>query len=362
MWAIFGFSTLIISIVMLGIHRYESKWSGIFANNCYYKEGRNQKTKKLYWIEIGVSTNSILDFELKKESWLDRVFKAVGLSKEGLIGKDELERNIYVVSDDERVFSVLNNANMHQELQYFFDSRLHPGFRLKRIVCRAGKIRARFKVLDSDSDYFYLMKLVQPHLRALDELLPDQLLIDEPQRDPYFLKSILLLATSSGLAINGLVQLLRLGFMKVPFIVDTWQLWTMSLFYAAGVVFVLVTGTVVLLARTSRAHLVLFEVLLVGGIGAVMSCVVHLRDLNIDLDSTPASTFNTQVIDKHISRSRKGGTSYYITLAPWNENSSSKRVKVSYTDYGLYAIGGEVDVYQKPGYLNIRWVERIERK
>ncbi len=362
MWAFFGFSTLIISIIMLGVHRYEAKWSGIFANNCYYKEGRNHKTKKLYWIEIGVSTNSILDFELKKESWLDRFFKAIGLSKEGLIGKDELERSIYVVSDDERVFSALQTANMHQELQYFFDSRLHPGFRLKRIVCRAGKIRARFKVMDSDSDYFYLIKLVQPHLRAIDELLPDQLLSDEPQRDPYFLKSILILATSSGLAINGLVQLLRVGFFNVPFIVDAWQLWTMSLVYAAGVMLVLVTGTIVLLARTSRAHLVLFEVLLVGGIGAVISCVVHLRDLNIELDTKPATAFSTQVIDKDISRSRKGGTRYYITLAGWNENSGSKRVKVSYTDYGQYTVGGAVDVYQKPGYLNIRWVERIERK
>lgn len=177
-------------------------------------------------------------------------------------------------------------------------------------------------------------------------------------KDPFVIQAGIILAISTGLAVNGTVQLVRLIWNKVPFTLDTTAMLIDSLYWGAGIVVFLIVLTLGLLGRTARAHLVLIELIFVGSFGAASTSFVELRDINMEFDQSAGVTHQVKTLDKQINRGSKS-TSYNLYLQDWNARNFRNKIQVSGNFYRNVSIGESLIIKQKSGYLKYRWVESI---
>jgi hypothetical protein len=373
MWPFFGLLTLVVACFHLGRKRWQGvAWRGVSSTvhprrrrdgeptpePIAFQFGVGKRNPKD--VELAVSTHTSLDFSCKPESWLDRFFKWTGLTVEQQLGIDELDRAVYLVSDDPRVLDALKgNARACELLKALFCGRPHPDYTAVRLVCQGGLLRLALREASHLPGRSYEMNnQVVPMLRELADLLPRTLPAANRRNDALSLRAILVLTLSSGLALTGLMHLFRLMTFPGAITVSPVQLVLVSLPIGAGLFALLVVAATTLLARSSRLHLVLLEVCLVGSFGAFASGLVAARDLNMSLDRSPASTREAQVLDRSISRSRRGGTRYYLVLSEWPVEGQRK-ARVSYSTYSRTREGDTVALRMREGWLGLPWIESI---
>ncbi len=77
--------------------------------------------------------------------------------------------------------------------------------------------------------------------------------------------------------------------------------------------------------------------------------------LNCTFDYSEPKEYKTEVIDKHISKSRKGRRTYYVKVKPWGHHYDAENISVSSEEYELYQINDKVEVEYKEGLLGIPW-------
>jgi hypothetical protein len=77
--------------------------------------------------------------------------------------------------------------------------------------------------------------------------------------------------------------------------------------------------------------------------------------LNCTFDYSEPKEYKTEVIDKHISKSRKGRRTYYVKVKPWGHHYDAENISVSSEEYEQYQIHDKVEVEYKKGLLGIPW-------
>ena len=231
MWFVFGLFTLVGSIVLVYRHRREDKWVGTAYGRIHVEERRNPKTGKVIQLWSRIDADPALDFELKRETWLDRLAKALRLSNEAQVGRPPFDRLCYVVSDDPAIRARLRAEPAFTErLRELVEIR--GDYHFHRLVCRNGRLRVDFKPAREDPQLFDMVSRLQTHLQGLAALAPSSP-SRHRARDPYLGRSLFLLALSSGLAVSGFVQAIRVALFDLPFCVDVGALWAYALPVAA---------------------------------------------------------------------------------------------------------------------------------
>jgi hypothetical protein len=81
---------------------------------------------------------------------------------------------------------------------------------------------------------------------------------------------------------------------------------------------------------------------------------------NCTYDYSRPVVYETAVLEKRISRSRKR-TTYYVKVAPWGHHYDKESISVSRSQYDEINIGESVNIDLKKGLFNIPWYY-IERK
>lgn len=76
---------------------------------------------------------------------------------------------------------------------------------------------------------------------------------------------------------------------------------------------------------------------------------------NALLDHAAGEQYRVPVLSQHITHGSRGGTSYYLRLAPWGARGAAGDVRVGRAVYQLGAARHLVCVHQRPGALAIRW-------
>jgi hypothetical protein len=359
MWFLFGLLCLGCGAVWLAVQRWEVDWRGDAFGHGRYKLHTYKGSVK--WLRIGLATPSELDFELKPETWIDGLAKNFGISEEAQLGRADFDSAVYVISDDVRLIALLRyKPELLACIERIVNAR-PENFVFQRLVCRRGQLWLQLKPESAPSGHMATVQWALAELEELSKELPALAPNARRPLDRKFLHTVMVLGASGGLAVNALLQMLRLGFTHFPFTVDDGQLWSLTLPLTAALMAALVFATLFLLGRSARMHLVLGEVLLIGGIGALGTAFTELRDLNMEADSGPASVLDSRVLNKHSYRRRKGGRSYYVELANWNGGYKDESIQVSYTDYNRFSVGDNVRVRQHPGFFHVRWVESIEK-
>ncbi len=376
MWFVFGLITLASFSIYFGVKRFGARWKGERAfvhNQPAHEYEFVLKKDTIKKMRVGLDAPKHFDFTLKRESAVDRFCKFLGLSVEHQIGNHSVDRLVYIVSNDQHLLDqCMKDTAMVEDVQGLFNTQ-HLDSRITHVHCRNGRIWAEFKVGSLFNDRSNQIRLSQifPKVATRLQRMTRQLGAHPPsneavQRDPFILRAVLVLAISTGLLVNGLAHAFRQLAFSYAITVDTVELWTYAAFGGAAIVAALIVLAIFLLGRTARTHLVLIEIVLVGALGALLTAFTEIRDLNMDLDTSSAHRYEARVVDKTISKSRKSGTRYYLhvpgwTGQDWTSLNDTERLQVSGDFYQRMQKGERIEIWQRSGFLGIRWVESVGR-
>jgi hypothetical protein len=366
MWFVFGFITFTGFFLYQIYSRLNASWKGtkaVVASISYQFKILTHKNKTT-GLKVGIKGNEGYDYKLKKESTFDAICKSFGLAKEHQTGNKAFDDLVYVVSD---------NASLHRQIssnQSIIDSTLALFSVGKKFSCDVKEIRnnsdriwVEFSV-PSDIEDDVLKQLSNQAAPLLNKIVKQ--LTAYPQsaikwQDPYVLKAAILLAISSAFAINGFVHLMRLDWVEVPFTVDSTALFYDAILWGGVIIIALLALTFTLLGRSSRTHIVMFELIVFGLFGTVSTTFAELRDINIELDESNGFRHEVKLLDKTSSRSRNS-TSYYLYVNDWNNEEVRKKIEVDSELYSSVMRGNKLIVEQYDGYLNYRWVKSLYKK
>jgi hypothetical protein len=233
---------------------------------------------------------------------------------------------------------------------------------LKEVRCAGGRIWVHYKLKTelNPAKVPVLAEQVVPALNRLAVDLGRAIVAGAPRLyDRFVLRAAVILAISTGLALNGAAHIARLFLVPIPFTVDNTTLALWSMYCGAVLLALLVIAVVWFLGRSARAHVVLIEVLLVGSFGAVTTSFAELRDLNMEWDQKPPTQYEVTTIDKRTAKSRKSPRRYYITVSDWPNKNDTREIGVSSWVYDRAYRGSKVELIQKPGYLGVPWVAGV---
>lgn len=367
MWFVLGLVSLSVCIAFQIRYRWNRQWDGepdlIHGTSCMSRFLRVKGGTQ--GLQAGFLVPEAFRFELKRETWVDRFFKWVGLSVEKQFGQAGFDRLVYVASNDEHLINrVADSAGLRTAAQQLFLVETY-GCSILRVHCAHGRLWVdirRGSFFNRKSDESQLKRCAAgllPHLHLLAKELQgtSPLIPEAPDRDRFLFRAVVLLSLSSGLAINGLIFVFRALVVDNRFTMDMWALWIFACYAGATVVGVLLLANLWLLGRSARAHLVLLELLLVGSFGAVTSSAAELRDANMEWDRSAPQVLEPAITRKSISRSRRGGTSYYLHVPDWYGDQGVRRIKVSSGLYERAEVGHRLTIEQHDGYFGIRWAQ-----
>lgn len=370
MWFLIGIITTIGCIIYFFQKKIKASWEGIGAtcNGLAYEYHIVQDNDQIKKIKLGIKIENEYDFQIKLEKWHDRLFKTLRLSVEFQLGNQEFDKKYYLVSDNVSLLESISKAGeLHDVIDKVFDSPKYCAL-TKKLQCNSKRLWLEYHCDESfsEGDIGEIAMVIVPLLKNIADHPSLATIEARSGFDRYALRAAIILGVSTGLAVNGLVHLVRMPW--APFIVvDTYQLMLDGFLIAAVIVGFLIFGTISFLGRTSRAHLVFIEVLFIGGIGAFLTSTEELSDFNKEMDRQAAQEFTVQVHKKttqyhrKIGRRGRSSNSYYLHINDWLNSEKEKKVGVSSHLYSQVREGDSIIVFQKPGRLGYRWVEKISK-
>lgn len=367
MWFMFGFVTLISFIAYSRYQYYKSNWSGIKDNlngqDFQYNIVSNKAGST--GLQIGIDGLGDFSFRLKVEKWYDKLFKFVGLSVEHEVGMSELDKRVYIVSDDPDFLSCLSNSfDVKMGLLKLFKKYNKNMCSVKEVRCTNRRIWVSFKVISSfnEEDMRGVAKKVVPFLAKfkndLDSIRSAK--SREKSGDKFILKAAFLVSLSTALLVSGIIHIIRLDIDTIPVLFDVRDPINVTVIISLIVLVVFMFFSLLLLGRTSRTHLVLIEFLLIGSVGVFINTYVALREINMEYDSSSNEYVVVPVIKKVISKS-KNGTFYYMKVRNWNKLGKVKQFRVSSEFYAVIQKGTPIEFVQRSGYLNYQWVSDYKK-
>jgi hypothetical protein len=356
MTVLFATATLLLACLGFTLWRGRKRWNGAHQLGGVQYDAHVNKSN-LRGVTVGAPTRASVEFELKPEGAIDRFAKRIGLSVEGQLGEKNFDRRFYLVCDDPYLLTGMRyDHELPEALLDLFATRGPCIDGVQRLVCRGGTVRLVLGASGDRGDAARIAADVAPSLLAIAARLDASAGMKRP--DALWMRGATLLGIASGLLANGVVQYFRVGWSGLPNTIDDGALALYGAIGGAMVLALLVLATWSLLGRTSRAHLVLLQVLLLGGPGAFATALTELRDLNMDADTAPATSFETHVVDTRITHSRKGGTHHYVTLGAWPGSDGDQEIEVRYDQF--LSRGTPVTVRVHDGFLGLRWIESFE--
>lgn len=373
MWFAVGLVSLCVVLIYQFRYRWHRPWSGqdVSIEQGIRHQYRYRSYKgSTYAVELGVQVPDFFRFELKRETWVDRFFKWVGLSVEKQFGHDGFDRLVYVASNDEHLLNrVADSPALREAAQHIF-AQIHQGCRVQRVSCAHGLLVARirrpgiFSDEDDVSRLGWCMTLALPFLDTMASALRSSQAPSVPAtgRDRFLLPAVAVLSVSTALAINGGVFLARPLLFDDAFLVDKTRMVELTLWLGSFIFLGLLGAYVILLARSARAHLFLLELLLVGSFGAYTTAASELRDANIEWDTSLATVREAPIVSRSTSRSRRGGTSYYLHVRDWSRASETRRIGVSRSFYESMSAGRTLVFEERPGHFQVRWARLVGAK
>ena len=366
-WFFFGFITFTIFAISFGYKRLNARWEGLPGKvGIVEYEYKIENTKNgIAGFKIGIEAYGDYDFVLKRESRFDHWCKKLGLVVEHQVGTDEFDKEIYIISDDPQFCQALSsNVKMLDDVLKLFRSGAADFCRLKEMRYNSEKLWLSYKVEPgfNEKSIKKLAATVAPRLLLVAAaLIKAGQEVEKQRRDPFVIKAAIILAISTGLVINGGLQLLRLRGNGPPITLDISAMLWHSVLLGLVIVVFLMTATFYMLGRSSRTHLVLIEVIFVGTFGAIATCFVELRDMNIDFDRSTPAIHSVTSIDKYVSSGRRRSNTYYLYVEDWTKQQETIKLNVNYSVYNSISIGDRVRIIERSGFLGYPWIEQIDK-
>jgi hypothetical protein len=259
---------LLAPMLLFWVFHSQDEWLGNVAQLDCEASGDVDNTGWTRGLTVGMAAGAGVDFEVRRENLFDEIAKWLRVSNEVSVGHTRFDERLYVVSDDPYVHDGLRfdpelPAALLAVFDAPYDSRVH---RVRRVICRGGKVRVVLKTGMRESESANVIAQVAAVLRPLARRL--HAAGAAPRRDPVRRAAIAAESISVGLLVHGLLFGVLAGVVSDP---DQWHRGgPLGLVLAAT----LVGASYVRLRGTSRLHTTLLMVGLVGVPGALASGLV----------------------------------------------------------------------------------------
>ncbi len=331
------------------------------ANGTRVKLLYGKKSKRLDRAVVGVPVATTLEFELTPETATDLWFKQAGWSIEQQVGDLHFDESLYVLSDDPRLAQLLrDHPAIVQQLMQLFARGDQRGFELKRLTCGNRLLLCDYAALDGQQDADALVPAVAARLRTLG---PSLVATATPgHRFTRAQRLTFVQALSTALLLSGTVQWARLGWFDASFVVEPVRWWVLgglaSLLMLGG----LVMGVFKAARGSSRFHRVLIEVLVVGGVGALLSGPSLVRDLNRELPQAQGRP-QSMLVERYMARSysRRGRSRQVqrcrVSFPGLDPELRRDRTWSVYCDQVGPTHSGNGTALRREGALGIAWID-----
>lgn len=368
MWFLFGIITLVAAFITNLTQRTQANWKGKpaaldgvnYDAQYVFHSSRSSNKKTLSLVRVGLrGMPPGFNFALRAVTGMDRWANRIGILAEHPFHDPAFEDRYFLESDNATVIRTLgNDAKLRELLRRVFDTERARGVKIKRIICRGGRLWCEYypgpgrhdPTLGDTMMMVPMLHALGDALRAYPPLLTDQ-------RDPFALRAAIILALNSATLWLGIVSFY--GIFLSPTIVDDWGLFRASAVpgLIAFVLFLLISMR--LLGNTSRARLVLAELLLIGSVGFVLSAHALMRAADISFDSGSMQSYTISNIWLE-RRTGRRSTSYYFHSHDWPPQLA--RVGYIRVDYGTYTSLQHTKsavVNVMPGAIGYAWVDSV---
>ncbi len=310
---------------------------------------------------LGVEGAPPIRLRVKRKRWWDRLFTALGVSVACRTGNPDFDRSFYLVTDATPICRAMIDSPRTQELMLRLESMCEPNrMKFRQLVVRRGRVWIEM-VARKRKEQPHTVHLAQSFVPVLHDLseameaeIPERV---RGARDHFAWKAALIVGISSAMFITGIVFSARHVFFPLPAPLESQPLITASIVTGGAIIGLLIVLTFTWLGRTSRTHLVLLELVLVGTVGAGLTSYSLLREANMALDFSKGERHVVEVLDKRRVVGRH--TSYYLDLDSWREGQEAPKLKVGMSLFSKVRSGYPLVVEEHPGVLGIRWVRLI---
>jgi hypothetical protein len=347
------------------LRRLRARFSGtsftVDGKTFEYEVSRHKR--RITGVKIGVGAPFKVRFVLRTEGFIDRLGKWLAVAREYQTGDAAFDERVYVLSDDRSLVDTLAfDAQLREHVLAVLSDET-----VKAIHCNAGVLWVEARAPDGadkdDSDAVVatgLARAIGADLLGMRERLRS-LVAGEwtPARDPYVSREAVFYGISVALAVAAIACFFWSyghGLPRMLVFDQTERL-------AAGVAFVLWLGgsiaAFMLMGGSSRAHLVLIEILITATPSAWFVARTAFAEYNIHADVTESRSYVAQVTDRHIARGRRGRRSYYLVFDQWPDPRIETRLRVSSTLYARFPEGSCVRVGLRTGRLRDPWLEYL---
>lgn len=359
MWFAFGFITLFSFSLYFLINRFQKNWdaNSLYHKSRHYIRGTKSFEKGFYIGCVGNNSLSV-DFSIKKESFIDRFFKKVGIAIECQVDNKEFDDNFYIITDNEQLCTYLKNQSKFQN---------EISIILK--ICKKNDLKFEGFFFKGNRLWVHILKDKE---EPIHELLPHLFnLIDifntdskEIRRiktsDKFIIKAGIILAINTAIVIASMGLVIFLNFSSRGFIIENWGLIKLSIFISGIIVLIFTLIVLNILGKSSRTHLVIFEILTLGFLGFSFGTYSVLNKININYDTSIPDTFIARLVKKDVVHSTRGGVSkYYFYIR--KSHGGIKKIRVTSDLYRKFNKKEIVKVYIKKGLFHFEWVSNVKK-
>jgi hypothetical protein len=363
MWFLFGFITLAAACISSLIWRRTVSWSGSdeSTGGIHYEYAASTTKGKVRRIRVGVVCGPDYSLSLKPEGTLDRWSKAIGLTKECQTGDSAFDAAIYVLSDDLAFHRRLQlEAGLRANVQRLLQVCNAVGA-LKAIHVHKRRIWVVVDPVTKDKEEAEVAgRSIAPALNHLAADFAEKPAAGRPERDPFPFRAACMLAISTGLAVNGGIGLVRTYPGDFPYMLSATAPLLLALVIGAAMILALIAFALWFMGQSSRTHLVLIELLLIGSFGAIASAYVELRDFNMEFDAGPPVLRQATVTETYetYTRRRRGGKTRHchIRMLGWPSETVATHREMSCDFYARVHVGTTLDIQLRAGALGWPWV------
>ncbi len=367
-WLRFGLLALLVVKTVMGFsllsRRFSGKSARLETQDYEYRVTRHKK--RVQEVQIAVAVPDRLRFIMRREGRFDRIAKWLGIAHEWQTGDARFDDSIYVLCDDPLMLRALSlDAELRDavlEAVGTTSGGILSSFGGKlALTDRATRARAGKGTADPEVGRMAARNALQFLLRIRERLASVPTGEWSHERDPGLTWQFAIVATTTTLGIlsvgcffwtQGIGEPRQLAFDRIE---------TLAALIGAGAGIVLMLMLMRLMSGTSRVHLVLLEILLVGIPGAWFVSRTVLAEINQRSDEAPAILHQTQVVNQYVVKGRRGGRSYYLVINRWPAQAADLDTTLR-VDRDLYAVLGPgtcITFVLHPGHLGDLWLSEI---
>lgn len=302
--------------------------------------------KQKVWISCDAVKN--IDFIIKLESPIDRLFKWLRISHEMQLGDKRLDNLIYFATDDIEVFNTIKNSpEIQQDIVEIIS--ICKDIKLDIISLQQGKIGVILKQKISFSVTEIAEKLV-PLLHKISNQFKERM------------PNATLCEGAVVKKISKIMKLLRyiLIFASLPmvfefFFDDSNQLLSLKPLFKDAVLSgsiltaLLMIFAINFLVGSSRAHLMLKSLAMVGIIIFSIDSLIILRNANIYFDKSESSFIDTKIYKKYY------GKKYNVRKIHSKNEQYDSDIFVSEALWKKAKIDDDFCIEKKSGLLGYEW-------